>query len=180
MPISRPAGIVSSKIRRKSSKFTTSSSADPRARRPDRESSIVRAATSPGSRSTAPSCCDAQFTSSNAGMRLPPSIFGSPRFGASRSEAADCGLLGPELAAGIRRVKGVRRIGVRLGNWLTPSRVGAFSMTRHRRRRGLRDHAMPEHAWAASSCEISTSASATASLTVADSFVERLSCAVYS
>src|SRR3970282_6739 len=26
----------------------------------------------------------------------------------------------PELAAGIRRVKGVRRLGVRLGNWLTP------------------------------------------------------------
>jgi integrase len=35
-------------------------------------------------------------------------------------EAADTGLLSPELAAGIRRVKGVRRIGVRLGNWLTP------------------------------------------------------------
>jgi integrase len=35
-------------------------------------------------------------------------------------EAADAGLLSPELAAGIRRVKGVRRIGVRLGNWLTP------------------------------------------------------------
>ena len=34
-------------------------------------------------------------------------------------EAADAGLLSPELAAGIRRVKGVRRIGVRLGNWLT-------------------------------------------------------------
>src|SRR5438309_4088723 len=34
-------------------------------------------------------------------------------------EAADSGLLSPELAAGIRRVKGVRRIGVRLGNWLT-------------------------------------------------------------
>jgi len=33
-------------------------------------------------------------------------------------EAADCGLLSPELAAGIRRVKGVRRIGVRLRNWL--------------------------------------------------------------
>jgi hypothetical protein len=33
-------------------------------------------------------------------------------------EAADSGLLNPELAAGIRRVKGVRRIGVRLGNWL--------------------------------------------------------------
>jgi integrase len=34
-------------------------------------------------------------------------------------EAADSGLLSPELAAGIRRVKGVRRIGVRAGNWLT-------------------------------------------------------------
>ena len=35
-------------------------------------------------------------------------------------EAADAGLLSPELAAGIRRVKGVRRLGVRLGNCLTP------------------------------------------------------------
>ena len=34
-------------------------------------------------------------------------------------EAADSGLLSPELAAGIRRVQGVRRIGVRVGNWLT-------------------------------------------------------------
>jgi hypothetical protein len=31
----------------------------------------------------------------------------------------DSGLLDPALTAGIRRVKGVRRIGVRLGNWLT-------------------------------------------------------------
>src|SRR3970282_968561 len=34
-------------------------------------------------------------------------------------EAADSGLLSPELAAGIRRVKGGRRVGVRVGNWLT-------------------------------------------------------------
>jgi integrase len=34
-------------------------------------------------------------------------------------EAADAGLLSPELAAGIRRVKGVRRLGVRMGSWLT-------------------------------------------------------------
>lgn len=34
-------------------------------------------------------------------------------------EAAESGLLSPELAAGIRWVKGVRRIGVRLGNWRT-------------------------------------------------------------
>jgi hypothetical protein len=44
------------------------------------------------------------------------------RLGAVRHlayEAADCGLLSPGLAAGIRRVKGVKKIGVRLGNWLT-------------------------------------------------------------
>ena len=34
-------------------------------------------------------------------------------------EAVDTGLLSPELAPGIRRVKGAKRIGVRLGNWLT-------------------------------------------------------------
>jgi len=34
-------------------------------------------------------------------------------------EASDCGLLSPDLAAGIRRVKGVRRLGVCVGNWLT-------------------------------------------------------------
>lgn len=34
-------------------------------------------------------------------------------------EAADTGLLSPELAAGVRRVKGAKRVGVRLGNWLT-------------------------------------------------------------
>ncbi|HYN14472.1 MAG TPA: tyrosine-type recombinase/integrase [Terriglobales bacterium] len=34
-------------------------------------------------------------------------------------EAADCGLLSPELAAGIRRVKGVKQLGHRSGNWLS-------------------------------------------------------------
>jgi site-specific recombinase XerC len=33
-------------------------------------------------------------------------------------EAADSGLLSPELAAGIRRVKGVKQLGCRAGNWL--------------------------------------------------------------
>jgi site-specific recombinase XerD len=44
------------------------------------------------------------------------------RLGAVRRlayEAADCGLLSADLAAGIRRVKGVRNLGIRLGNWLT-------------------------------------------------------------
>jgi hypothetical protein len=34
-------------------------------------------------------------------------------------EAADNGPLSPDLAAGIRRVKGVKNLGVRIGNWLT-------------------------------------------------------------
>ena len=34
-------------------------------------------------------------------------------------EAADSGLLSPELAAGIRRVQGVKQLGSRLGNWLS-------------------------------------------------------------
>jgi site-specific recombinase XerD len=34
-------------------------------------------------------------------------------------EASDSGLLSPELAAGIRRVKGAKRLGIRIGNWLT-------------------------------------------------------------
>jgi len=34
-------------------------------------------------------------------------------------EAADTGLLSPDLAAGIRRVRGARKLGTRLGNWLT-------------------------------------------------------------
>ena len=51
--------------------------------------------------------------------------------------------MSPELAAGIRRVKGVRRIGVRLGNWLTreegrPLVECATPSTP----RELRDHAM--------------------------------------
>src|SRR6478672_4269121 len=44
-------------------------------------------------------------------------------------EASDCGLLSADLAAGIRRVKGVKKLGVRLGNaeqaqalWQAPDR----------------------------------------------------------
>ena len=58
-------------------------------------------------------------------------------------EAADAGLLSPELAAGIRRVKGVRRIGVRLGNWLTPEQGRRLlECTTLSTLRELRDHAM--------------------------------------
>ena len=38
---------------------------------------------------------------------------------AARLRSSDTGLVSPELAAGIRRVKGAKRLGVRIGNWLT-------------------------------------------------------------
>jgi integrase len=41
-------------------------------------------------------------------------------------EAADLGLLSPELAAGIRRVKGVKQLGVRAGNWLNLEQARAL------------------------------------------------------
>jgi integrase len=54
-------------------------------------------------------------------------------------EASDCGLLSPDLAAGIRRVKGARRLGVRIGNWLTVEEgrrlIGAFGMLTPKQRR---------------------------------------------
>jgi integrase len=58
-------------------------------------------------------------------------------------EAADGGLLSPKLAAGIRRVKGVRRLGVRLGNWLTPEQGRRLlEHSTPSTPRALRDHAM--------------------------------------
>lgn len=44
-------------------------------------------------------------------------------------EAADAGLLSLELAAGVRRVKGVKKLGVRLGNWLTAEEARRFLHT---------------------------------------------------
>lgn len=41
-------------------------------------------------------------------------------------EASDTGLLSPELAAGIHRVKGPKRLGVRIGNWLTIEQARAL------------------------------------------------------
>src|ERR1700680_1998734 len=58
-------------------------------------------------------------------------------------EAADSGLLSPELAASIRRVKGPKKLGVRLGNWLTAQQGKALlSIPAAGSVRGKRDHAM--------------------------------------
>src|SRR5205809_217145 len=58
-------------------------------------------------------------------------------------EAADAGLLSPDLAAGIGRVKGVKQLGQRSGNWLTL--VQSSAVLSHARGDGLRakrDYAM--------------------------------------
>jgi site-specific recombinase XerD len=58
-------------------------------------------------------------------------------------EASDCGLLSPDLAAGIRRVKGAKRLGVRVGNWLTAEQ-GKKLLAVHsgKQLRELRNHAV--------------------------------------
>ncbi len=58
-------------------------------------------------------------------------------------EAADCGLLSADLAAGIRRVKGVKKLGIRLGNWLTAEQAHALWQAPDRERvKGKRDRAL--------------------------------------
>jgi site-specific recombinase XerD len=58
-------------------------------------------------------------------------------------EAADNGLLAPELASGIARIKGVRSHGVRVGNWLSLRQAQTLLNTPDvRTRKGLRDRAM--------------------------------------
>src|SRR5262249_13974611 len=68
------------------------------------------------------------------------------RLGAVRRlayEASDCGLLSPDLAAGIRRVKGVKKIGVRLGNWLTSEQSQRlWNAPDSQQLKGKRDHAL--------------------------------------
>ena len=68
------------------------------------------------------------------------------RLGAVRRlayEAADCGLLSADLAAGIRRVKGVKKLGVRLGNWLTAEQGQAlWQAPNQEQMKGKRDRAL--------------------------------------
>ena len=58
-------------------------------------------------------------------------------------EASDNGLLSPELVGGIRRVKGVKRLGHQVGNWLTTEEGQQLLGTvRTDTLRGKRDAAM--------------------------------------
>ena len=55
-------------------------------------------------------------------------------------EAADNGLLAPELASGIARIKGVRSHGVHVGNWLSLRQAQALlNAPDIRTKKGLRD-----------------------------------------
>src|SRR5712691_3024872 len=59
------------------------------------------------------------------------------------AEAADNGLLAPELAAGISRVKSAKSTGIRVGNWLSLRQAQALlSAPDITTRRGLRDRAI--------------------------------------
>jgi hypothetical protein len=63
----------------------------------------------------------------NPGRSLPaPSTCARVAFDALHTEAADRGLLSAGLAAGIRRIKGVKKIGVKLGNGLTAQQAEAL------------------------------------------------------
>ena len=68
------------------------------------------------------------------------------RLGAVRRlayEAADCGLLSADLAAGIRRVKDLKKLGVRLGNWLTAEQAQSLWRAPDcQRLKGKRDRAL--------------------------------------
>jgi len=58
-------------------------------------------------------------------------------------EAADNGLLAPELASGIARIKGVKSHGVRVGNWLSLRQAQALlNAPDVSTKKGLRDRAM--------------------------------------
>ena len=58
-------------------------------------------------------------------------------------EAADTGLFSPDLAAGIRRVKGAKKLGIRLGNWLTVDEARSLWQLPNRNTlKGKRDRAI--------------------------------------
>src|SRR5689334_7741296 len=58
-------------------------------------------------------------------------------------EAADNGLMPPEIAAGITRIKGVASKGVRLGNWLSVKQAQSLlNSTDAATKKGLRDRAI--------------------------------------
>ncbi len=93
--------------------------------------------------STATLCCDTECISNRENSRPGRSIYDWALCDGFAYEASDCGLLSADLAAGIRRVKGLKKIGVRLGNWLLPQQaVGLLDAPDPETMKGRRDLAL--------------------------------------
>jgi integrase len=91
--------------------------------------------------STELQCCTIGLISNPVNLHLALSIYVSVRRLAY--EAADCVLLSADLAAGIRRVKGVKKLGVRVGNWLTAEQGQAlWQAPDHQRPKGKHGRAL--------------------------------------
>ena len=69
--------------------------------------------------STASSSCAIECTWNRGIWQPTPSTSSLQPYSRLAHETADAGLLSPELAAGISRVKGVKQLGFRSGNWLS-------------------------------------------------------------
>jgi integrase len=86
-----------------------------------------------------------EYRASLEAQRLAPSTI-NVRLAAIRklaAEAADNGLLAPELAAGIAKVKGAKRRGVRVGNWLEQAEARELLRAPHGRTlKATRDRAL--------------------------------------
>ncbi len=87
--------------------------------------------------------CSNHHAMADRGLILPEQFAKALAIRKLAAEAADSGLLAPELAAGIARVKGAKTVGVRMGSWLSArqaqSLLNAPSVTTLR---GLRDRAI--------------------------------------
>ena len=105
--------------------------------------SLNGTARSRDSRSVRPWCFGIVSTWSLGIWRPAPSISVCGAVRRLAYEASDCGLLSPDLTAGIRRVNGVKKIGVRLGNWLTPEQSQRlWNAPDSQQLRGKRDRAL--------------------------------------
>src|SRR6202050_227366 len=73
----------------------------------------------------------------------PRSSSACPQYASWRWRRPTNGLLAPELAAGIQRVKSAKSIGVRAGNWLSPQQAQALlNAPEITTTKGLRDRAI--------------------------------------
>lgn len=86
-----------------------------------------------------------EYRSHLASLRLAPSTI-NVRLSAIRklaSQAAEAGLLATEQASGIERLKGARKLGVRVGNWLTKEQASLLLHAPNRKSlKGKRDRAL--------------------------------------